>query len=292
MKLRARDRQVAVLRRAQRARAFTLLEMIISIGLFIFVMSVTFAFYRRSLETREEGASKSRDAQLARVILKRMAKELRQASGFVPGYGTGVYGLEDRIEVNTLVIPDRKLTEQRTIRDEQLPGQFDLQQIRYYIAWDEENVDTNGYPRALGLARRANRTYLRDVAFRDEEEQATEADAAQLAWKEELYAPEIKFLEFRYFDGARWWDTWELVQGNSLPQIVQITIGFVPVPPESEEFDVVDEEDVPQSEEDIDPLPDDRYSTFVRLPQADLFFGSRLTREAAAFSESQAAGGL
>lgn len=273
-----------MMRRAYRRRGFTLLEMVISIGLFITVMGMTFAFYRRSLEIKDHGSSQSTQVQLARVVLATIVGEIRQASGFVPGYGPGVYGLRDAVEINTVVIPDRKLTERRSIRDKQLPGQFDLQQVRYYIAWDDVNVDSNGHPRALGLVRRANRTYLRDVVFDENDPNAAQAEQA---WKEELYAPEIKFLEVLYFDGARWWDTWELNQGNTLPQMVRVTVGFVPELREDQELQVVDE-DFLQREEDVEPLPEDRYSVLVRIPQADVFFGSRMTREASAFSESSA----
>lgn len=267
-------------------RGFTLLEVIIAISLMIMLMSMLFVFYENALAQREEGTKRSRDAQLARVVLERMAREVRQAVGQIPGYGIGVFGYKDRIEVNTLVIPDKKLTERRTVRQNNLPSQFDLQQIRYYVAWDEENLTDEGDPQALGLVRRVSKTYLRDaVVVSEEVEDAVEAtDESQLAYKEELYAPEIRFLELKYFDGATWWDDWELTQGNSLPQMVRITIGFEPVVPDSEEFDVVDD-DFLEDEEELDPLPRDRYSILVRPEQADVFFGSRMSREVSAFSE-------
>jgi len=273
-----------------RARAFTLLEVVISIGLLVLLMSMMFWFYRSSLEQRTAGSSTSRSVQLARVILERMAQEVRQAVSSLPGYGTGITGYRDRdvgcvMAVNTLTIPDRKLSEVRTIRSAQLPGQFDLQRVSYYVAWDYENVDTNGEPRALGLVRKLERTYLRDQVFADEDEDLSTEAEAELATKRELYAPEIKFFEVHYFDGANWWDEWELTSGNPLPQIVRLTIGFVPELPEAEEFELIDE-DFLKDEEDLDPLPEDRYSIFVRMQQADVFFGSRLSREASAFSES------
>ena len=269
---------------------FTLLEMLITVALFVTVMSMTFSFYSRVLATRESGNQQSRNAQLARVVLSRIVDELRQTSGFVAGFGPGVYGGRDRVEINTVTIPDRKLSERRTVRDARLPAQFDLVQVRYYIAWDDENVDTNGNPRALGLVRRENRTYLRDVVFSTDKQAAATAADAEVAVKEELYAPEIKYLEVLYFDGARWWDKWELTQGNTLPQMVQVTVGFVPELPESQQLKVVDENFLKRPEE-LEPLPDDRYTVQVRLPEADLFFGSRMTRNASALSEAQAAGG-
>ena len=273
------------MRLRHRRRAFTLLEMVISIGLLIMLLSMTFWFYNSVIEQRTKGVEVSREAQLARVVLDQIATEVRQASAFATSFGPGIYGTEDGIEINTLQIPDKKLTEERTVRDKALVGQFDLRQVRYYIAWDYENTDTNGEPRSLGLARREIRTYLRDIAFDDEEEAAEAADDAELATKEELYAPEIKYLEVLYFDGATWWETWELNQQNALPQIVRITIGFKPQQPDAEEMQMV-EEDFLRDEEELEPLADDRYTVLVRPPQADVFFGSRLTREASSFGES------
>lgn len=267
-------------------RGFTLLEVVIAISLLVMLMTMLMIFYDNALVQRDEGTKRSRDAQLARVILERMAREVRQAVGNVPGYGVGVFGYKDRIEVNTLVMPDRKLSEVQTVRQRKLPPQFDLQQIRYYIAWDEENLTDDGDPRALGLVRRESKTYLRDaiVTSEEAEESAEEVEEAQMAFKEELYAPEIRFLELKYFDGATWWDDWELTQGNSLPQLVRITIGFEPVIPEDQELDIV-EDDFLEDEDDIDPLPADRYSILVRPEQADVFFGSRMSREASSFTE-------
>lgn len=272
-------------RTSRRVRAFTLLEMVISIGLIVMLMGMTFSFYNRTLESREKGTEVSRNVQLARVVLDRMTREVRQSVASIPGYGTGVAGDKYDLKVNTLVLPDRALSEPRKLREDRLPGQFDLREISYYIAWDYENVDTNGDPVALGLVRRESRTYLRDVVYETEEEQAAAAEDAALASKEELYAPEIKYCEFEYFDGAKWWDDWNLTSGNPLPQMVRLTIGFVPELPPDEEIEIV-EDDFLQSEEDIEPLQADRYSVVIRLEQADMFFGSRVTREASAFGES------
>jgi type II secretory pathway pseudopilin PulG len=275
-------------RRSARRSAFTLLEMIISIGLFVTLMGFLFTFYDTVLREREEGQAVSRNAQLARVVLDRMARELRQATANTPSYGPGVAGFVDNefgptISINTHVLPDKALSELRDIEAQPLPGQFDLRQISYAIAWDYENLDSNGEPVALGLARSETRTFLRDAIIAGVDEDTGEVEDAAVAFKRELYAPEIKFLEFHYFDGATWWPDWRV---SALPQMVRITIGFLPgLPPQGEDMDIV-EDDFLERPDEIDPLPPDRYSVFVRLAQADVFFGSRLTREASSFSES------
>ena len=269
--------------------AFTLLEVVLSLSIVAVVSGVMYWFFWNSMSTTEEHAAKSRDVQLVRVVLDRLARELRQANGFVPGYGAGIIGYEHALSINTVVLPDKKLMYPRSIKDQQEVGQFDIQEVRYYIGWDEENTDENGDPRALGLVRRVSKTFLREVVIEGDEEGDAGEEEQTVAVKEELYAPEIKYIEFKYFDGATWWDDWEITQGNALPQIVRVTVGFEPVLPEEEEMDLV-EDDFLRDEAELEPLAADRSAMFIRLVQADTFFGSRLTREASAFTTSESEG--
>jgi len=87
-----------------------------------------------------------------------------------------------------------------------------------------------------------------------------------------LQAIPESFYEAARIDGANWWPTWQLAQGNTLPQLVRITVGFRPDPEQLElrdEMEIV-EEDFLQNEEEIEPLAPDRYSIVVRLKQADV----------------------
>ncbi|MCP4245449.1 MAG: hypothetical protein GY778_00215 [bacterium] len=276
----------------RRVPAVTLVETLLAVSLMVTLMGIMYWFYGSTLETREDGLKRTRDVQLARVLLQRMAEEIRQASGNTAGYGVGLVGEKHGVSVNTLVIPDRILGEKRSVFDEQVAGQFDLQEVRYYIAWDEENPDENGDPRSLGLVRKVTKTFNRGVVFDfgGEDEEDVE-DEESLAVKEELYAPEIKFLEFRYFDGASWWEDWQLGAGNTLPLMVRITLGYTALLPEDEEeLDLV-EDNFLRDEDERDPVPDDQFTMFVRVLQADVNpIGVRLQREASAFSESE--GGL
>jgi hypothetical protein len=270
--------------RATRRRAFTLLEMVLATGLFVILVGMMYGFYGSSLALRERATKTARDVQLARIVVDRICAEIHQATGFGGGYGTGIYGDKYTISINTIVIPDKSLSEKRSIQDKPLPGQFDLQEVRYYVAYDEDHPDENGYPRALGLIRRAVKTFNTDVIIEGDEKGEAES---RRSFKQEMYAPEIKYVEFKYFDGAKWWDKWQITQGNALPQMVRVTVGYEPHAPQEEEallkIDIGDEARK-------DPLPPDQYTRFVRLVQADTFFGSRLTREASAFAESAAEG--
>lgn len=116
----------------------------------------------------------------------------------------------------------------------------------------------------------------------------------EIAW-EELYAPEILYLRFCYFDGNRWWDDWDVRGENPLPQLVQATIGFAPHPPFDTEFadDDVREFCLCQNRDpsDCPPLPAGEYTAVVRIPQADPLFRSRMTRETQDFAQRLQEGG-
>ncbi|MEE9295864.1 MAG: hypothetical protein V3W34_13005 [Phycisphaerae bacterium] len=299
-----------------RRSAVTLLEIVLAIGLIVPVLGMMFWFYASTLAMRDASAEHIRRNQLARVVADRIAREIRQSTGFSGGYGPGIYGTRERVSINTVVIPDKALVEHQGIRRRRAPGQFDLRQIDYYIAWDDVNTDENGDPRALGLVRRERKTFNRLSPTEAEaiggvesegEESATDTsqeaagparslfgrsadevfdddlgeeldDEEREGAKHELYAPEIKFIEFFYHDGSRWWDSWEITQGNALPQMVMITVGYEPELPEDENIEII--EDILEDEDDIEPLPADRYLTVVRVPQADsLFLGPRIQRE-------------
>ena len=274
--------------RSFRRPAVTLLEVILAIGLLTMFTSMMYFFYSSSIDTRDRSLAITHRTQLVRVLLTRMAQEIRQASGYVEGYGAGLVGFPHAISVNTLTLPDRILSQRRDASLDPLPGQFDLREVSYYLAIDEENLDDEGLARMLGMVRKEQRTYNRAVVIEGDEE--GEADETR-AVKEELYAPEIKFLEFRYFDGAAWWHTWELGRGNSLPQMVRITIGFTPDPDtldgEEDALELI-EEIFESDEDDVEPMPADRYAIFVRLVQGDTFFGSRVSRAASSFAASSA----
>lgn len=312
-------------RYSRRRSAVTLLEIILATGLIVPVMGMMFQFYSTTLASRNESADRIRRNQLARVIAGRIAREIRQSTGFSGGYGTGIYGTRERISINTVVVPDKALVRHQGMRRKRAPGQFDLRQIDYYIAWDDVNQDEEGDPRALGLVRRERKTFNKlseaeaeslggvdsegdesggevlqeddaparssfgkrfDDVFDDELGEELDEEELEGA-KHELYAPEIKFLEFFYHDGRRWWDSWEISEGNALPQMVMITVGYEPVLPEDEEIEII--EDILDDEDDVQPLPPDRYLVIVRVPQADsLFLGPRIQREMSAMDDLEA----
>ena len=187
--------------------------------------------------------------------------------------------MQDKVEIYTTTLPGKALFEKRTIRDNSLPGQHDVIQVRYSVAWDEENPDEEGNPISLGLARHEVRTLNQMVIVEDDADEGADEEDGETAAVMELYAPELKYLRFSYFDGAEWRKQWNPPSsGNTLPQAIRVTVGYTPVVVDEDELSLgADEEGADEGADDEDFVPpEDSYTTVVRLPLADTFFGSRM----------------
>ena len=127
-----------------------------------------------------------------------------------------------------------------------------------------------------------------EALFGEDDESRGIGAEAEINW-EELYAPEIKYLRFCYFDGQKWWDSWNVEGDNPLPQMVLVTVGFEGAPPFGEDFGRTENEEfctcLNEDPVDCERLPSDRSSRVVRLVQSDPLFRSRITREGQAFVE-------
>jgi len=263
-------------RHRRRRRGVTLIELILALGLITLVSMMMFAFFDLTLKIRENTSRVMADSHLLRVVANRIADEVRACNGFVSSVGPGISGEERMLAIQAVGLPGKHLFLRQSITDPPLPAECDIRQIEYYLAYDEE--ETFGYPdgteswKPLGLVRRETKTLYQTTTLEIEEE-SVDLD---------LFAPEVKYLRLRYFDGVDWIDTWDVGTGggaslgNSLPQAVEITVGYTPLPPE-------EEEDIDLEDDDLSPAPPEPYSpetytVAVRLHQADSFLGSRLMR--------------
>jgi len=164
------------------------------------------------------------------------------------------------------------------VKDVPFPAESDIRQVQYYLAYDPDKRHT--YPDGteadapMGLVRREVKTLYQTNQF------ANQAESVDL----DLVSSELKYVRFRYFDGVDWVDKWDIgndpagQQGNSLPQAVEITVGYAELPPPEEENKDLKDTNADLTVSEPEPYSPDSYSVVVRLPQADAFFGSRMQR--------------
>ncbi len=321
-------------------RGVTLLEVVLSMGILVFLSSMTYWFYASSLESSRHGTAAAQRLRLVRVILDRIAREIRQAAVITVDDNVGLRGEAERIWISTYRVPTREQSRKRRTRDDPAPPEYDLVQVEYKIVRHPEILHEDNYELPLGLARIEHlvprplpRLENPDEAAGEDLPDAQEAGAEEaldggaaspgdeqfaglegalsgeeadgqgqagdpnlgsdIRW-DELYSPEIRYLRFCYYDGNRWWDTWDITGENPLPQLVRVTIGFEPMPPFGEGFVGPDEpnerfcECLNEDPVDCEPLPEDQYSITVRTAHADPLFRSRVSREAQNFVEEMA----
>jgi len=279
----------ATARRARR-RGLTLIEVLLSLALIVMMMSGIFGFYMTVLRVRSEGSQIAQDVLLTRAILERMAEEIRQATDIVPGDGIGFQGTEDRITIVRTRMPENYsyVEFDDTVMSNLPPVQLDLVRVSYELLKDEELVDDEGVPLVHGLWRSEQKRFDPSPDFVVPEdaqsmvEREGEAVPVDIPQPEgELYAPEIKYLRFQYFDGSQWRDQWQVeddaggvglgkaaASGKvtyALPQAVMITLGRVRVDPREEELKKQGSE---EDEEDEIYHPD-RFTIVVHLMQSD-----------------------
>ncbi len=310
-------------RNQTRARGVSLLEMTLAMGLLVTVTTLTYWFYSTALATRETETESARKLRLVRVTLHQIEDEIRQVSIISNDGRVGILGEPERIWLSTLRVPARSMIPQDSSSiDYKHQGQTDLIKVEYGIARHPDITHEDGYELPLGMTRNEISVPRKDSAQTGkafegrsgkelggldalsvvEEGAQAEEDALfgdedldggvdlgpDINWQE-LYAPEIKFLRFCYFDGTTWWNDWHVTGENPLPQLVQITIGLEGGPPFGEEFGSQEDEEfcecMNEDPQDCVPLQRDRFSTIVRVVQADPLFRSRVSRETQALVE-------
>ena len=294
-----------------RRSGLTLLEVVLALGLLVTLSSITYWFYASAMKTRERDVEMADKMRLARVLLDRMAHEIRQATIQTADGGVGIDGDMERIRISSLRVPGREIADTRCERTEEVAAEYDLVTVEYRIARHPDILHPDeGYEYPLGLARVEQRIpraeqpgapQEEDLFQTDEEgkiildeevmnsllgDGSTEEDntlETDVNWQE-LYSQEIRYLRLCYYDGVTWWDDWHVSGENPLPQLVLVAIGFEAHPPCGEEF-AEDEDNIEFCEclnrdpPDCRPLRPDQLSTTVRVTHADPLFRSRVSRE-------------
>lgn len=305
-----------------RRRALSLLELVLSLGLLVILSSITYWFYASAMRTRERDVQFADKIRLARVLLDRMAHEIRQATIETADGGIGIVGDREAIRISSLRVPGREIADTRFERTEEPSAEYDLVTVEYRIARHPDILHPEeGYQYPLGLARVEQRIPrpeqpLADAASEDmlqvDEEGMISLDEATLDsmfgntksleedtsletevnWQE-LYSQEIRYLRFCYFDGLSWWDDWHVSGENPLPQLILATIGFEAHPPCGEElgqdeYNIEFCECLNRDPPDCLPLRPDQVSMTIRVTHADPLFRSRVSREGQAMAEEAA----
>ena len=252
-------------------RGLTLLEVLISIVLIGVLFAALMSFSRESLKVRETAGARAEQTEVARQVLDRIAMELRGTLGAEQiGFPVTqrLNGERRKLTFLTTALPTEDQYRIYRQSEETPPGHHDLREITYELWVDSEKTDEAGNPLVGGIVRTEKQTLNQFIVEEDKPEQL----------RMDLWSHELGYLEFRYYDGVQWDTVWNITEGNSLPQLVMVTVGFKAATQyELEDSDLKDYplDEYPFGDEQWHP---DRYSVIVRLPAADKFFSSRFQR--------------
>jgi len=206
--------------------AFTLLEVVFAIGIATGILVAALAFHHQATALRANLLDEAERLAAVRQIMDRLAADLRVA----PGYNhVGFIGDSNSLRFVTTRLP---LT----------PVGFDsdLRRVTYRATFsgDATNLTVSGLSRldepAVELiaspltSTAATGTTTEPVGDAAEELAASVTNATlSVAGAAEPLTESIRFLNFRFWDGSAWRDTWS---GVAPPPGVEISLGFESLP--------------------------------------------------------------
>jgi type II secretory pathway pseudopilin PulG len=206
--------------RASSRTAFTLLEVILAIGIAAGLLIVAMSYYQRSAELRRQLLEESERLATIRLLMDRLSSDLRTAfaeprQGFAGG--------SDFIRFVHAGSPTpMNITE----------GALKL--VTYGVVTNTEGTNSIviGFNRTevalVEMRSVTTATNAEPVAFHGEMNLASTTNRV-----EEPLTRDIRFVHFRYFDGSLWRDAWD---GVDLPLGVEVTFGAEPQPLEEAEY--------------------------------------------------------
>ena len=199
---------------SRRARAFTLVEVILAISIAIGILVVALYFYSQATNLRAQLLEESDRISSIRLVMDRLTSELRNAFAQPQ---TGFHGDATSLQFVTTESPSRAFATRVEA------PRTDLRLISYGLskALDGTNEVATGLTRTEQplVEKPASTSAFSATAAPD----ATNAPARSL----EPMTDSIRLLRIWYWDGNGWLATWK---SDQLPRGVEITLGAEPLP--------------------------------------------------------------
>jgi len=211
---------------SSRARAFTLTEVLVAIGMAVGLMAALLWFYQHAARVRRDVTDQLQRIQTRRLVMNRLTDQLRGAMVY-PFLNIGMEGDTQSITFVTAVLPGPAAWAVRQGTDDPIPPQQDLvlTQIGLRVVEDDD-----GYQVIEGLEARTQKLIAATNVTEDDDSETDETSASESA----LLSPFIHFARFRYWDGANWVETWAQA---TLPAAVEVAFGHEYLPEGTDPID-------------------------------------------------------
>jgi len=253
--------------------AFTLLEVMLSLILVSFVLTIVAMAIDIHLRVLDSGRAKIEEGQLARAILQRIADDLRNAVVYRPP--DVIEQLTDAVAGNAGGLPDEIVTQFESFDSStdlgavgSIPGvygesdwlQIDVMRLPRLDEYNYDTAETDLSSNADVLSAVKTVLYFLEVpeqtgalaadgsAQYDGGLIRREMDRSATLWAEqqgmlsemnrdlEPLAREISNISFEYYDGTEFLDYWDTEEKSGLPKAVLISIAVTPVDDDGGEF--------------------------------------------------------
>jgi hypothetical protein len=191
------------------------MEVLLALVIIVALMGVMFGLYWRGLEVRDRTTALLDEVNAQHLLLGRLDGELQTAMVY-PFLQFGMSGQSDRAEWITARVPGPGAWIASGAMDEPRQPESDIQIIGYRLRYGENE---RGEEIVLGLERTVQTVLAPQTA-----EEGDGEDGAAVSV--DFVTSHVKFLAWRYFDGAGWADAWN---GNDLPVAVEVTLGAEPL---------------------------------------------------------------
>ena len=235
-----------------RRSGFTLIEVLLAMALLLVVLTGVYAGLETFRRVTTMGRDQTTEQQLARALRARMLTDLRslrfaepevaadetpadetegadassssssESSGEeiaepLPVPEVGIVGNAETLTIYA-ALPGRGMDYSTGVAGTPAARVSDLRTVTWFLAGRGGSVATAVAGRdGTGLARSEGDTAAIAAA-------ETTGDLPGLAAAAVLLAPEVTGLQFRYFDGAGWVDSWDSALSGALPRAVEATL--------------------------------------------------------------------
>ncbi len=201
----------------RRAAAFTLLEVLLAIGLASGLLGALFSFSTYAMNCRALVVKKIEFVTAERGVMDHLTNELRSAMVY-PFLNIGMTSDGNTISFISSSLPGPAAWVTPKVDETPPPPEQDLQMMTYRLRVDEETGEVTGLERAC--------------------QKILAAESATAGIETQLVSSQIRYIKFRFFDGEIWRDAWrdseQQEDGDTpaalLPVAVEIVLGGEAVP--------------------------------------------------------------
>lgn len=222
-------------RRHCRRAAHTLIEILLALGLSLVILAAAYAALDQHRRYAEAGQRQTERMQVTRALFERISLDLRSIV-FRPDAGfPRPTGADDVTRIDVVQQAERyvgrsvgmigdgqKLVLQIGVVDVERP--IGVQTIRWEMRAIESDSRNENYAEPRAGAAAAGRQGTRGLARIARRE--TAIDAPKTVSPTDVLAAEVETIRFRFFARGSWFDHWDSVERQELPQAIEITIGF------------------------------------------------------------------